>query len=177
MSSLMRVHRSVLLLLCASLLVVPARVASQPSPRGACSQVISLLDNATVRSTTVGLADRAHASCARQALSGERVYSLHLDQPAHVSLRVAADYDVALYVRGDCADEVSEFACNDDREDSRHAGLDLDLAAGTWFIFVDGYDTDSTGNFTLTVNARATSSRLPRAPSGTSVAGRPRPTS
>ncbi len=173
----MRLSRAPLLLLCASLLAVPSGVASQPSSRGACSQVTSLLDNTTVRGTTVGVADRAHASCARQALSGERVYSLHLDQPAHVSLRVAADYDVALYVRGDCADEVSELACNDDREDARHAGLDLDLTAGTWFIFVDGYDTDSEGTFTLTVNARVTSARLQRAPSGPPVAGRTRPTS
>ncbi len=173
----MSLSRATFALLCASLLAVPSGVASQPSSRGACSQVTSLLDGTTVRGTTVGLPDRAHASCARQALSGERVYSLHLDQPAHVSIRVAADYDAAVYVRGDCADEVSELACNDDREDARHAGLDLDLAAGTWFIFVDGYDADSEGTFTLTVNARATSARLQRAPSGPPVAGRTRPTS
>lgn len=160
------------LTLCVSLLAVPAAVGSQPSPRGTCADVTPLLDGTTVRGSTVGLPDRAHASCARQALSGERVYSLHLDQPAHVSLRVAADYDVAVYVRGDCADEVSELACNDDREDARHAGLDLDLAAGTWFVFVDGYDSDSTGSFTLTVNARPTAPRASRTPSGPPTAGR-----
>lgn len=178
MSSLKSLSPRAALLLCASLLAVPSGVASQPSSRGACSQVTSLLDGTTVTGSTAGLVDRAHASCARQALSGERVYSLHLDQPAHVSLRVSADYDVALYVRGDCADEVSELACNDDREDARHAGLDLDLAAGTWFIFVDGYDSDSEGNFSLTVRARPTAPRASRTPSGPPVAGRPpRPTS
>ncbi|MBK6534076.1 MAG: hypothetical protein IPF99_32245 [Deltaproteobacteria bacterium] len=109
-----------------------------------------------MQGSTAGLSDRAHASCARQALSGERVYALHLDQPSRVSLRVAADYDVAVYVRRDCGDEVSELACNDDLEDARHAGVDVDLGVGTWFVFVDGYDSDSSGNFTLSVSARPT---------------------
>lgn len=158
----------------ASLLLVAAPVASQavPSSGDTCHRVTPLVDGSTVQGSTEGLVDRAHASCARQALSGERVYALHLDQPSHVSLRVAADYDVALYVRRECADEVSELACNDDLEDARHAGIDVDLAAGTWFVFVDGYDSDSTGRFTLSVSTRPTGPRLSRAPWGPSVAGR-----
>ena len=154
------------LLLVASLLAVTAPVASQPVPsRGdVCRQPPELFDGATVQGSTAGLPDRAHASCARQALSGERVYALRLAQASHVSLRVAADYDVAVYVRRDCRDEVSELACNDDLEDARHAGVDVDLSAGTWFVFVDGYDSDSSGNFTLSVSARPTGPRLSRAP-------------
>lgn len=158
----------------ASLLAFAAPATSQPVPssEAVCRRVPVLLDGATVEGSTEGLPDRAHASCARQALSGERVYALHLDQASRVSLRVAAEYDVALYVRRECADEVSELACNDDLEDARHAGIDVDLAAGTWFVFVDGYDSDSTGRFTLSVSTRPTGPRLSRAPWGPSVAGR-----
>jgi hypothetical protein len=165
----------------ASLLLVAAPVASQtvPSSGDACRRVTALVDGSTVQGSTDGLVDRAHASCARQALSGERVYALRLDQASHVSLRVAADYDVALYVRRECADEVSELACNDDLEDAHHAGVDLDLAAGTWFVFVDGYDSDSSGRFTLSVSARPMGARLSRTPSRAPVAARTpsRPTS
>lgn len=159
----------------ASLLTLSGSAATQPLPAtsaAVCRQATDVYDGSTVRGSTAGLADRAHASCARQALSGERVYALHLDQPSRVSLRVAADYDVAVYVRRECADEVSELACNDDMEDARHAGLDVDLAAGTWFVFVDGYDSDNSGNFTLSVSARPTGPRVARAPWGPSVANR-----
>ncbi|TAK25186.1 MAG: hypothetical protein EPO40_22700 [Myxococcaceae bacterium] len=156
----------------ASLLAFSGSAASQTAPANVCRTTTDLYDGSTVQGSTAGLSDRAHASCARQALSGERVYALHLDQPSRVSLRVAADYDVAVYVRRDCADEVSELACNDDLEDARHAGLDVDLGVGTWFVFVDGYDSDSSGNFTLSVSARPTGPRLSRAPWGPSVANR-----
>jgi hypothetical protein len=165
----------------ASLMLVAAPVASHPVPSSgdACRHVTTLVDGSTVQGSTDGLVDRAHASCARQALSGERVYALHLDQASHVSLRVAADYDVALYVRRECADEVTEMACNDDLEDARHAGVDVDLAAGTWFVFVDGYDSDSSGRFSLSVSVQPTGPRLTRAPSRAPVATRApsRPTS
>lgn len=156
----------------ASLLAFSGSAASQSAPSSVCRTTADLYDGSTVQGSTAGLSDRAHASCARQALSGERVYALHLDQPSRVSLRVAADYDVAVYVRRDCGDEVSELACNDDLEDARHAGLDVDLGVGTWFVFVDGYDSDSSGNFTLSVSARPTGPRLSRAPWGPSVANR-----
>ncbi|MDB4928978.1 MAG: hypothetical protein JWM10_1462 [Myxococcaceae bacterium] len=158
----------------ASLLLAAAPASAQPVPPSAevCRRVAPLVDGDNVAGSTAGLADRAHASCARQALSGERVYALHLDQPSHVALRVAADYDVAVYVRRDCADEVTELACNDDLEDARHAGVDLDLAAGTWFVFVDGFDSDSSGNYTLSVSVRPTAPRLSRAATRPPVATR-----
>jgi hypothetical protein len=158
----------------AALLAVAAPASSQTVPPSAevCRHVAPLVDGDNVAGSTEGLVDRAHASCARQALSGERVYALHLDQPSRVALRVAADYDVAVYVRRDCADEVTELACNDDLEDARHAGVDLDLAAGTWFVFIDGYDSDSSGRYNLSVSVRPTAPRLSRAASSPPVATR-----
>lgn len=155
----MTLLRPALIALAARLAAPPASPdpgVAQPASTvdGLCRGVAPIADGSTVQGSTDGVSDRAHASCARQALSGERVYALYLGEPAHVSVRVAADYDVAVYVRRDCGDEVTEVACNDDLTDARHAGVDLDLAAGTWFVFVDGYDSDSSGRFTLSVSAR-----------------------
>jgi len=128
-------------------------VAAQPavalSAQGVCMAAEALPHNATVRGSTRGRPDLFHASCAEGALSGERVYRLDLAEDARVTLRVAADYDVALYVRGVCADPSRELACVDDGEDSAHASLTLDLRAGSWWVVVDGYNDDNEGNFVL----------------------------
>lgn len=125
-----------------------------------CAAAPELSETTPVRGTTVNAPDRFHASCARNALSGERVYRLQVPQRARVSLRVEADYDAAIYVRRDCADAVTEVACNDDARDTRHAALDLDLDAGTWFVFVDGYDLDAEGSFTLRVAMQSLAPRV-----------------
>ncbi|MFO0629487.1 MAG: hypothetical protein U0325_28180 [Polyangiales bacterium] len=110
-----------------------------------------LQEGAPVRGTTVGGADHFHASCARSALSADRVFRLDVPRRSRVSLRLASDYDAALYVRRACDEEVTEVACNDDARDTRHAALDLTLDAGAWFVFVDGFDVDEVGAFTLSV--------------------------
>lgn len=97
----------------------------------------------------MGQPDLFHASCAEGALSGERVYRLDLTEDARVTLRVAADYDVAMYVRGVCHEAARETACIDDGTDNAHAALVLDLRAGSWWVVVDGYDDDNEGNFVL----------------------------
>lgn len=120
-----------------------------------CAAAPALTPGVTVHGTTVGAGDHSRASCARGALSGERAYVLQLTEDARVSLRVRADYDAALYVRSSCDDEVSELACNDDAEGSpQRSSLDIDLRAGTYWVFVDGYDTDNEGRFELSVTLR-----------------------
>jgi len=125
-----------------------------------CASAPELSEAQPVRGSTVGLIDRFHASCARNALSGERVYRFQLAQRSRVTLRAAASYDVALYVRRACAEEFTEVACNDDAADTRHAALDLTLDAGTWFVYVDGYDIDATGTFSLSLATETLGSRV-----------------
>lgn len=138
----------------------PAAARAQSSAESACSSAPELTETAPVRGSTVNAADRFHASCARNALSGDRVYRIQVPQRSRVSLRAEADYDVAIYVRRDCADAVTEVACNDDARDTRHAALDLTLDAGTWYVVVDGFDTEETGNFTLSVAMQSLAPRV-----------------
>ena len=51
------------------------------------------------------------------------------------------DTDTFLYLRATCADAASELACNDDRAamDLRSDIAAADLAAGTYFLFVETY--------------------------------------
>jgi len=118
--------------------------------QGVCLGAEALPHNTSVHGSTEGQPDRFHASCAEGALSGDRVYRLELTEDARVTLRVAADYDVALYVRRVCNDAARELACVDDGDDSAHATLALDLRAGTWWVVVDGYNDDNEGRFVLT---------------------------
>lgn len=147
------------LLAAALALLLPLSAGAQ-TVGATCGDAPELTESAPVRGSTEGATDRFHASCARNALSGDRVYRLQVPQRARVSLRAAADYDVALYVRRACDDAVSEVACNDDGSDSRHAALDLTLEAGTWYVFVDGYDLESTGAFTLSVAMQSLAPRV-----------------
>lgn len=136
--------------------------AAQAQTRAApqCEAAEELTETAPVRGSTAGTADRFHASCARSALSGDRVYQFRVPQRSRVSLRLAAEYDAALYVRRACAEEVTEVACNDDARDTRHSALDLTLDAGIWYVFVDGYDIDATGPFTLALSIESLAPRV-----------------
>lgn len=125
-----------------------------------CETVPELSEISPQQGTTRGAPDRFHASCARSALSGDRVYQFRVPQRSRVALRLSSDYDAALYVRRACAEEVTEVACNDDARDTRHSALDLTLDAGTWFVFVDGYDIDATGDFTLSLSMESLAPRV-----------------
>lgn len=142
-------------------------VVAQPvvalSAQDVCQAAETLPHNATVRGATRGRPDLFHASCAEGALSGERVFRLDLSEPARVTLRVAADYDVAMYVRSVCADPSRELACVDDGEDSAHATLALDLRAGSWWVVVDGYNDDNEGQFALTTEVLPRRAGRPKA--------------
>lgn len=134
-----------------ALLLATSSLGAQPRAPSACEAAPMIQEGAPVRGTTVGAADLFHASCARSALSGDRVFRLHVPRRSRVSLRLESDYDAALYVRRACDEEITEVACNDDARDTRHAALDLTLDAGVWFVFVDGFDIDEAGRFSLSV--------------------------
>jgi hypothetical protein len=134
-----------------ALLVATSSLSAQTRAPTACVSAPVIQEGAPVRGTTAGADDLFHASCARSALSGDRVFRLQVPRRSRVSLRLESDYDAALYVRRACDEEITEVACNDDARDTRHAALDLTLDAGAWFVFVDGFDVDEAGQFSLSV--------------------------
>lgn len=90
----------------------------------------------------------------------EIVYRLEVPTRQRVSIEVDPRFDAVLYVRKECSEPESEVACNDDvqtrtsgRAAMRPSRIDEVLDAGTYYVFVDGYE-EAEGNFRITVNAR-----------------------
>jgi len=105
-----------------------------------------------VTGTTTGTTDDYEPGC-QSMDSLDVVYSFTLTNPADVIVDLVGSGsfdDTVLFVKsGDCATG-TEIACNDDFGDNyNHSQVTLtNLSAGTYYIFVDGYD-GSAGDYTL----------------------------
>jgi len=122
-----------------------------------------------------GFAPDSMGSCG--GIGPDRVYTLVLDAPARVTV-TAQGGDPVLYLREGC--DGAERACHDDVErDDRSARLDVSLAAGSYRLFVDAYDSGTAEvALTLTVTPRSSDAGPSAADSGTAPAndaGMPRP--
>ena len=95
---------------------------------------------------------RYSGRCAGLEPGVEQVFEIVLDVPSSVMVETTAStYDTILSIRGNCDDENTELACNDDYE-WLDAGLAIDrLEAGTWILFVNGFN-GQTGSSQLVVN-------------------------
>lgn len=153
--------RSLTITACLSLFACTAAAQRASASRAACESAPALVPGQVARGSTEGAPDRFHASCARESLSGDRVFRLRLVEDARVTLAVEADYDVSVYVRRSCDDPVTEVACDDDdAAGSDHASLAMTLTAGTYFVFVDGYDVDNAGRFSLATRVEPLAPRV-----------------
>src|SRR5688572_7758929 len=73
-----------------------------PNPaltREACSRLPSIVPGQVVQGSTIGQADRFRASCAGGGASPDTAFGLVLQQAAHVSVQVTANYDSAITIR------------------------------------------------------------------------------
>lgn len=79
----------------------------------------------------------------------DRVYSITLPVAGRIIAELTG-YDTVLYLRRVCDDSGTQRACNDDDTPPGDAGsrITVTLPAGTYFLFVDGYD-GAEGDFTL----------------------------
>ena len=107
--------------------------------------------------------DGSQASCGAGATSPDAVFIWTPAEDATVCLStVGSSYDTVLHVRagdaavGICRDPAAQVACNDDVGALLQSQLTLEASAGTdYFMFVDGFGANSTGDFLLTVSAGA----------------------
>ncbi|MEQ8458186.1 MAG: pre-peptidase C-terminal domain-containing protein [Sandaracinaceae bacterium] len=116
--------------------------------RGTCSSPLPLAIGTPVRGSTTGGASTMTGTCIRGGEAPERVYQLTVERRAQVSVTINSDYDGALYLLGSCGEMRSEIACNDDDPNTTRSHIDTTLDAGTYFVVVDGYATES-GEFEL----------------------------
>lgn len=136
---------------CGDALICFDGACRERSPGDRCDEALALIngDVVYVGQTLAGFSDGYEGDCGGEG--PEVVYSITLDEPTRL-IASATGYDTVLYVRRDC-DAEQEVACNDDRaRGEEHALLDVELAPGTYALFVDAYDDP--GEFELDVRLR-----------------------
>lgn len=126
---------------------------------GTCESPFLLAPGAMSGNTRRGESEHA-GSCANTE-SKELVYKLEVPRRQRVTLETDPQFDSVVYVRKDeCADTENEVACNDDMasgskrgsaSSSKGSRIDEVLEAGTYFVFVDGYNNDA-GQFRMTTS-------------------------
>lgn len=114
-----------------------------------CAAATPLVPGQLVTATTRGQPDYFQATCAGQARSGDRVYTLDVAQRSRLRLRMESTYDGAIYMRRDCVDAASQIACNDDWRDTRHSLVTATVDPGRYYVFADGYGHGNHGDYSL----------------------------
>jgi hypothetical protein len=123
--------------------------ATAAMAHGTCDSPIPLVAGSLNASTAHGEAEQ-EGSCASSG-SRELVYKLDLPSRQRVTIEVDPRFDAVLYVRKDeCGDAEAEVACNDDVGHERKSRIDEVFEPGTYYVFVDGYASES-GAFHMTV--------------------------
>ena len=119
------------------------------APGNACGSAIALapVDQRLTGSIDESTTNESEGSCA--GAGPELVYSFVLDRDASFAAE-ASGFDTVLYLREDCDDAGSEVACNDDNDPpgARGSRLELELAPGEHWLFLDAYRSDG-GDFVL----------------------------
>lgn len=133
---------------CSSNAVTPGATVGL-DPR--CGDAIALTSGSVLHGDTSTRAHRFQPRCGGSSANPEQVYALVLAEPSRVSLRLTSAFDGVLSVRSSCDDSSNEEACNDDAGDTRHSSIDVSLAAGVHYVFVDGWGSSGAGAFTLSV--------------------------
>ncbi|RME20293.1 MAG: hypothetical protein D6806_16665, partial [Deltaproteobacteria bacterium] len=138
-----------------SYLCISNSCGPDPSLGDTCTDAPEILSSGTqvIQGTTTGASDdySPSAGCTSNSTAADRVYTFTLTQDTNVDALVSG-FDTVMYLRSVCDDAATEIDCNDDSTPPGGLGsrITQDLAPGTYYLFVDGWKTDS-GDFTLTV--------------------------
>ena len=95
--------------------------------------------------------DRFRASCGKGAKGPEAVYRFRVRRRSMVEADLSAGFDGVLYVRSTCMDRQSEALCNDDANEENQSVLRLPLDPGQYYLFVDSFSSDATGEYKLSL--------------------------
>jgi hypothetical protein len=126
----------------------------------ACRGPTLLTDGQTVTGSTAGASDKFSTSCGGREegqSSPDKMYRIVLGARAHVRLTLATPtWDGVLALRASCLDpsgatspRAAEIACNNDADDTRHARIEANLDAGTYYVLVDGHAAGNEGSYSL----------------------------
>ena len=118
--------------------------------RAMCREAPLLRPDTPVNGTTSGFGQFS-ATCGKDARGPENIYRLEMARAGRARILVESAYDAVLHIRSDCIRPESEVACNDDHGERDKAMVDMTLAAGTYFVFVDTYENGTGGDYKVTL--------------------------
>jgi len=140
----------------ASTTVHPTTTSHVPTtttmPTGlSCAAPRSLAIGATVSGDTSSGTDHGPgAGCMQNSESPDLVYVVVPDADGTLVLSLTSEWDGGLYVRTTCDDAGTEIACQDQLGENATEVLSLPVTGGTtYYVYVDGYTTDSYGAYDL----------------------------
>lgn len=120
-----------------------------PSIAAVCADAPALVLGQVLRGSTAGVPDSFQASCAGNARAPDRVFKVTATTPSRLRVRQQTTHDGALHLRRTCEDMSTEVACNDDFGDPRHSLLSGMLTPGDYYVIVDGYGGNESGDFEI----------------------------
>jgi hypothetical protein len=116
-------------------------------PPGACDCPVDVTVPDTVSGSTSGMPSLYQGSCAYGSGASEVVHRLVLTSPENVSIHVSGSIYPYVYLReGTC--DGAELGCSS----YYGTGIRATLAAGTYYIIVDGYSSYYSGSYTLEID-------------------------
>lgn len=88
--------------------------------------------------------------CMQNSESPDLVYAIVPDADGTLVLSLTSEWDGGLYVRTTCDDAGSELVCTDSLGENATEVLQVGVTAGTtYYVYVDGYTSDSYGPYEL----------------------------
>lgn len=120
-----------------------------------CEGAIAADDPSTVTGDTRGRQHTAEGSCLIGA-GPEVIYQVTPALTGMLDLTLESAEDLGLYARSACDDAAAELGCADLEVQGGTENLRVPVTAGqpVW-VFVDGYNPDQAGSFTLSIASRA----------------------
>ena len=119
-----------------------------------CEGAVTLEDPSTVEGDTRDGRHEFEGSCAIGE-SREAIFQITPAQTGILDLTLDSGEDLGLYVRSTCADAMAEIGCADLGVENETEVLSVPVTAGQpLWVFVDGYNLDQAGRFTLSAASR-----------------------
>jgi Putative metal-binding motif len=129
-------------------------VSATPVVNDLCAAAVDVSAGGVWNSSTAGLTNQYVASCNSSSLGRDAVFFFTLTEPRHAILNlVGTTFSWAsLHLQTVCGNLTSELACAYDSVLGTPPRIETDLAAGTYFLFVDSNTVGYEGDYTLTVS-------------------------
>jgi hypothetical protein len=131
---------------------------SSVCPADSCSTAIDVTGGGRFTGSTTCAGDDYSGTCGGSA--GREIvfkFTLAATQDVFISTQ-GSSFDTVLYVRRGVCDSGTDIYCNDDEHGTLQSELNpVDLAAGTYYVFLDAYFSSSYGNYVFDIYMTDTS--------------------